>query len=92
MKRGYLYYYKKWMRAAEMPSKGLCASLPYHLANNEIFEMITPTPHNEWELFHIDHSPRVYWGKEDFNISNYELTPRRQTILILLAILNGEKV
>ncbi len=91
MKKGYLYYYKKWMKTGRMPGNGLCESLPYHLVSNELFKMIQPTNDNEWELCHIDYTSIVYWGAEDYNMYGI-LTPRRHTILILLAILNGEKV
>lgn len=77
MKKGYLYYYKKWMKTGKMPANVLCEALPDHLVNNKLFKMIQPTTYN--------------WGAEDFHMYGI-LTPRRQTILILLAILNGEKV
>lgn len=90
MKKGYLYYYNKWMETGKIPAEGLCMSLPEHLVDNELFEMIKPTIDDKLELL-MDYSPVLYWGAEYYNMS-YILTPRRQTILILLAILNGEKV
>jgi hypothetical protein len=70
---------------------------------NELFQMIKPE-FDSLDLRWVSFTYAMYWGygenlpnahidsiKYDYEI-RCKLTPMRQTILILLAILNGEKV
>lgn len=89
-KLGYIDFYKRWVAANELPIGGLCSSLPRQLSENEVFEMIKPTKKDIKKMIKESHCV-TYWASGSAESKWGRLTPLRETLLILAALLNDEK-
>ena len=86
----YLPLYKEWIASGYMPEAGLCKSIKPAFANQYLL------------MFNID--MYGFWGfdgrcissdvSKNFDIPKhrlkYEFTPLRQTVVLLMAAMNGE--
>lgn len=87
--KGYLDYYYKWMETGRMPEGGLCCSLPKELLEKEVFQLLIPTT-EDIDALEAYNLPTIFWGRGSWIYEMDDLTPLRETILILAAILNDE--
>ena len=87
--KGYLDYYKEWMEKGGMPDYGLCNSLPKKLLKKRLFDLLRPTMLNINDLKE-EGLPTMFWGSGSMKYRLHDLSPLRETILILAAILNDE--
>lgn len=82
--------YMKWMEEGRLPYNGLCVSLPYDLSSSATFELINPD-FMEKIKNQAEGGDFMFWGVTDRSKqTNKELTPLRETILLLCACINEE--
>jgi hypothetical protein len=94
MKKKYRYLplYEEWMENGSIPGEGLCGSLDKE--GQELLKNFVPTNEDENVLMEDDYSIE-YWGSglkysDDVIEKMYSFTPLRQTIVLLMAAMNGE--
>jgi len=89
----FLKLYEKWMEAGQLPSHGLCLSVPAKLES--ILNELEPIDDDCLQLTDQGYSI-IYWGSDvpkrskGYELSKEQFTPLRQTIILLCAALNGE--
>ena len=88
--KGFYDYYCYFTDLGELPTPGLCSSLPNELQNREAWRIIKPNIQDIITLLE-EGSPTGHWGRGSFAYNRYELSPLRQTLLLLAACLNGEE-
>jgi hypothetical protein len=72
----YLRFYEECMRAGRMPKSGLCSSI----MAQELRELFQPESVQWYD----------YWASEDWGEDTFVFNETRQTIVLLLAAMNGE--
>lgn len=83
--------YMKWIITGNMPNAGLCNSLPIYLRNSKSFRLIYP-PEKERQTHHKEGGHPLFWGTSNrHNESIIAFTSLRQTIVLLCAVMEGEK-
>lgn len=86
--------YIKWKEIGRIPYKGLCLTLRLTKYYKTLME-IEPT-YKERELLKKENKDSVYWGygeiNSDIDLSTLsrELTPLRETIILLILAIHGE--
>lgn len=84
--------YKEWMEKGKIPDLGLCWSLPEEIECSYEFYLISPTD-ADFGLLSKKGLSCTFWGSglamwdED---RGWKMTALRQTLILLLAALNGE--
>lgn len=86
----YLDFYYKCAETGKMPDYGLCACLD-SIGDNLLFHLIEPTPEDANELFRKNNS-ELFWGSGSSAYKLSKFTPLRQTIVLILASLNKERL
>lgn len=84
-KKKYLPLYYKWMEAGQLPEFGLCCSLERYDGYDQLLLLFAPE--DRWEAC-------GFWAATPGNWEDelQQFTPLRQTIVLLMAALNGEKL
>lgn len=85
--------YYKWLEEGEMPETGLCSSLPFDLIDTDAFFMMEPTE-KDYDKIAKRKEAQIFWAsgvKYDDPKRRYTFTPLRQTIVILCALMEGER-
>lgn len=81
--------YCDYKRKGQLPSAGLCNSLPSILLRTDAWYIMLPTPENLKDL-ERENLPTIYWGLGSNRYHCRGLTPLRETILLLAACINKE--
>lgn len=89
MEKGFYDYFCDFTDINGLTGEGLCKSLSRELKKTEAWSWVTPDGLDIFEL-KKEGKPFLFWGSETLGQS-YELTERRQNILLLAACINGEK-
>lgn len=86
----FITLYKRWMEEGQMPSAGLCSSLPDSLLDSEEFDLCSAN-HEEAMKSGEEGGGYAWWGIENMEVEGfYELTPLRQNIMLLCACMKEE--
>lgn len=85
----HLDFYKKCAQTGFMPVMGLCGAASHNLINGQLLDLFRPTKEDRLQLI-AGRMPCGYWGRESFYIEHGTFTPRRQTIVLLMAAINNE--
>lgn len=90
MLNGFYEYFCDFTDMGSLTDRGLCNALPKRLQDTKAWSMIRP---NDAELIELQEEglPYAYWGAGSYAYYSRTLTPLRQNILLLAALLNGEE-
>lgn len=100
--KGFIDYYYEWMEAGRLPNAnlgGLCKNLPSYMLESEAFKLIRPYI-DDLHILEGEGLSDVYWAsgcksystpEHNLFLKYYGMTPLRETLLILAALLNNEK-
>lgn len=81
----YLKFHFECMASNKLPVNGLCNCFK----NDDNLKIFEPSEHRSKELY-FNGEPYIFWGKDDYSQSANHYSNLRQTIVLLMAAMNGE--
>lgn len=90
----HLDFYFKRMESGRLEEDGLCGEAHQGSINRKLLELFEPTSEDQDDL-DIDNQSSLYWASglhpNDTIRKKIEFTPLRQTIVLFMACIAGEK-